>query len=334
MRVLQLPTEIAGQANLTAQALRSIGVDSQNASLKNYYNYPVDIDLSLAPIKYLNRVKNPLKFLLFAKEYDLFHYHKSPMWIKGLDLQLLQRLGKKFFVEFWGSDIRLHDVEMRRNRFYTLGDKSSHKQLRRLQFWSKFTDEVIVSDTSMNVFLEPYFKKIHIVRQRIDTTKYQPSYPLIDEKKPKIVHAPSNMGIKGTEYIERAVENLRSKKLDFEYIRVTNLSNQEAMQIYKDADIIIDQLILGSHGIFACEAMALGKPVICYIQDSLIDTYPSGFPIINANPENIQSVLESLIADPKMRHDTGAKSREYVEKEHDLKVVGKRLYDIYKGDTF
>ena len=38
------------------------------------------------------------------------------------------------------------------------------------------------------------------------------------------------------------------------------------------ADVIVDQLRCGSHGVFAVEAMATGKPVLCYIRDELVET--------------------------------------------------------------
>ena len=101
--------------------------------------------------------------------------------------------------------------------------------------------------------------------------------------------------------------------------------------MYSMADIIVDQLIVGSHGVFACEAMALGKPVICYILDELLPTYPSGFPVINANPNNVKKVLEELICSPETRYEIGKKSRIYVEKVHDIKVVASKLLKIYKG---
>jgi glycosyltransferase involved in cell wall biosynthesis len=79
--------------------------------------------------------------------------------------------------------------------------------------------------------------------------------------------------------------------------------------------------------------MALGKPVVCYIHDSLLSTYPEGFPIVNANPDTIESVLEELLLSPQKRHDIGIQSREYAEGVHDIKVVAKRLEKIYLGAT-
>lgn len=334
MKILQLPTEIAGQVNLTAQGLKKIGHYSINAGRVNKFNYPLDYDLQIFKSGPFKQYRNPFPFFKWADEFDIFHYHKSYLWPFGLDLEYLNHKKKRFFVEFWGSDIRINELESQRNPFFEqLKLPNSKKPIKRLKFWSDKTQEVIISDNSMDIFLKPYFKKIHVVRQRLDTSKYKPKYPSLENKIPKIVHAPSKQKIKGTIFVEKAIENLKKKNLKFEYIRVENMNHREAMNIYTDADIIVDQLILGSYGIFACEGMALGKPVICYIQDTLIDTYPKTLPIVNANPNTIENELEKLILSSKTRHVKGKASREYVQAVHDIEVVAKRLVKIYRGET-
>jgi len=171
---------------------------------------------------------------------------------------------------------------------------------------------------------------VHHVHHRIDTERYQPVYPDPEKRKPMVVHAPSQPGVKGTEFIEQALDELRVKGMEFEYVRVHGLTHAKAMAVYRKADIVVDQLLLGSHGVFACEAMALGKPVICYILDELVDTYPEGFPVINANPDTIINVLEEVVASPERRAQIGRAGREYVERVHDIRQVAERLEKIYR----
>ena len=332
MRILQLPTEIAGQVHLTAKGLRAIGYDAANVSKVHPFGYPVDINPCFASIPGLRRTRNPFRFGHWLREYDIFHYHKSPCLPGGLDVRHLRRLGRPFFVEFWGSDIRIARIEAARNRFF-VGDISdkSRSQIRRLRFWSEMTDEVIMSDNASDIFLKTYFRAIHVVRQRVDTEAWTPAYPDPETRRPKVVHAPSNRTVKGTLHVERAVEALKKAGLSFDYVTVENMPHSEAKRIYAEADIIVDQLTIGSHGVFACEAMALGKPVICYITPELIDTYPEGFPIVNANPETIQGVLEELILSPERRYEIGVASRNYAEQVHDIRVVAKRLASIYNS---
>lgn len=331
MKILQLPTELAGQVNLTARGLRAIGYDAKNAAKPNPLGYPTDINPCFAHFPLLRETRNPFLFFSWAREFDLFHYHKSPYLPMGLDVRYLKRNQRPFFIEFWGSDIRLYDLEKARNPFFEHDNASNQRRkLDRLKFWSDMTDEVIMSDNSADIFLKPYFKTIHIVRQRVDTSLYRPVYPGPENRRPKILHAPSVKGVKGTQFIEKAIDELSRKGLPFDYIRVHGVPHAKAIQMYCEADIVVDQCRMGSYGILACEAMALGKPVICYILDELVETYPEGFPIVNANPTTIAAVLEELVLSPQSRHEIGKQSRRYVEDVHDMREVAKRLIRIYE----
>jgi len=334
MKVLHLPTEIAGQVNLSAKGLREIGVDAYNAALPNPFGYPVDIDSRIAWLPFLEKTRDPFLFFKWLREFDFFHFHKSSCLPMGMDVKLLQKKQKPFVIEFWGSDIRLYSLEKERNPFFVSDNATNQKRkINRLKFWSSHTDEVIFSDHSADIFLKPFFKKIHVVGQRVDTKLYQPDYPSPGNKKPKIVHAPSIKATKGTEFVDAAIEKLRKIGMDFEYVEVFGVTHKEAMKIYSEADIIVDELRMGSYGAFACEAMALGKPVITYVLDDLLKTYPEGFPIVNANPDTIFKVLEELISSPEKCHEIGRKSRAYAEKVHDIRVVAAKLLEIYKSKT-
>jgi glycosyltransferase involved in cell wall biosynthesis len=332
MKVLLLPTELAGQVNLRAQGLRAIGVEAYNTARVDPRGYPVDIDPRITWLPFLKETRDPFLFFKWLNEFDLFHYSKSPYLPMGIDVKLLHKRNKPFVIQFWGSEIRLYEPEKKRNPYF-IGDNATNqkRKINRLKFWSDFTGEVIFPDHSADLFLAPYFNKIHIVEVSVDTKLYSAEFPSPENKKPKVVHAPSIKATKGTECVTAAVEKLKKMGLNFEYIEVAGVSHQKAIQIYSKADIVVDQLRIGSHGAFACEAMALGKPVICYIQNELLDTYPDGFPIVNANPDTIATVLEELLCSPEKRHEIGMKSRIYVEKIHDIRVVARKLQNIYQA---
>jgi glycosyltransferase involved in cell wall biosynthesis len=108
------------------------------------------------------------------------------------------------------------------------------------------------------------------------------------------------------------------------------MSNDAAMEIYKRADIIADQFLIGWHGNFAVEGMALGKPVVAYIRKP--DLYlPKGVPcpIVSANPDSLKQTLVSLIENPERRRELGIQGRRYVEQVFSLERVGERMTRLY-----
>ncbi|WLR50582.1 glycosyltransferase [Bacillus tianshenii] len=339
MKIIHGPIEIAGQVGITARAQRAVGYASVSAvHSKNRYNYKNDIYIHRKEEGHISRwFKKGIFLKSYLTDYDVYHFHfAEPFYrYKGyyFDTKLLKKMNKKLFIEFWGNDIRLPKLEKKRNPFYVdpynLSDEINIEKMKK---WADITEgKVIVADHSFNIFLEKYFDDINIVGQRIEIENFSPSFPNPDNKVPLVVHAPSLKAFKGTSFLQKAVENLKKKGLEFEYLEITNKPNEEALQLYSKADIIVDQLCAGSHGIFACEAMALGKPVICYILPELINTYNKGFPIINANPDTIELILEEWILKHEERYKLGVKSREYVERVHDAKIVANKLIDIYIG---
>ena len=72
-----------------------------------------------------------------------------------------------------------------------------------------------------------------------------------------------------------------------------------------------------TYGVFALEAMALGKPVVAYISDEIRKTFPEELPIVSATIDSLTGVLETLITDGKKRRELGMAGRRYVEDYHD-----------------
>lgn len=148
----------------------------------------------------------------------------------------------------------------------------------------------------------------------------------------RIVHAPNHRMFKGTCYIEKAVETLRHEGMRVELILVERIPNKIALEVYKSADIIVDQVLGGFHGFFALEALALSKPVVCFIRDPeryLIDF--ENCPIINARPDNLVEVLREWVSvSHEQRRIQGERGRAYVERNYSNEAFAKRLGSTYR----
>ena len=152
--------------------------------------------------------------------------------------------------------------------------------------------------------------------------------PMQTNEVPILVHAPTNKGVKGTAYIEAAIENLKNKGIKLEYRRIEKVPNKKAQEIYKKADIIIDQLMIGTYGSLAVEAMYYGKPVICNVCDDVRNMLDN-CPVYNANVENIEEKIFELVTNKDLRVELGLKGREYVSKYHNKNIVCDQMCEIY-----
>ena len=51
-------------------------------------------------------------------------------------------------------------------------------------------------------------------------------------KKIKIIHAPTNRGLKGSSFIIESINKLKNKYDNIEFVLVENLTNEEALKLY------------------------------------------------------------------------------------------------------
>jgi glycosyltransferase involved in cell wall biosynthesis len=333
-RILHLPYNPGGQMSTQALALKKLGVNTSFCSYpsSSKYKYPTDIP---SPLIQYPLFKKEGAMLQFCKKninhYDLFHFHGGQTFTEYAykDLPFLKYHQKKMVMNFWGSEVRRLSIAKRNNPFAVAKMTDENLIISRLELLSNYFDTAIVPDHELLEYVYGYFKKIYIIRISVDHSKFTPFYPSVQKGKPVVIHAPSDRRLKGTEHIHKAVQQLKNS-IDFEYVLIENMSNAQALEYYKKADIVIDQLQLGIYATFAIESMLLGKPVIAYIRDDLKQKYPPDLPIQSASPHTIEQTLYHLLINPKLRYELGVKSRQYALKHHTAQRIARQLVTLYK----
>jgi hypothetical protein len=280
-------------------------------------------------------------FLWAVLRYDIFQLYFDGGFLnrtmgKRLELPLLKLLGKKIIVSAYGADVRVERITRALGPYNCCTDCTQ-------RLVACICDERLATENLAHVR-----RYADITLSMGDMTEYTPGsrndlfYWAIDLKQwpfvgvplssnpVRVLHAPNHPQFKGTRFLVQAITELQRKGYPVELVLVSKLSNEEARDLYRKADIVADQFLIGWHGNFAVEAMALGKPVIAYIRKP--DAYlPVGVecPIVNANPDILQEALRTLIEDPRLRFDLGIKGRRYVERVHSLERVGERMDRLY-----
>ncbi|TLS50847.1 glycosyltransferase [Paenibacillus antri] len=332
MRVLHLPYGIG--ISIAARALRAQGVDATSCSFHSagYYDYLADIRLNLDRYPPSESVEIRKAFFKEAVDrYDVFHFHFGETFLPDKsDLKILARMGKTMVAEHRGSDVRIGSVARSFNNPYVRVKKIWPEPLirRNLRVLSSSIEHAVVPDRELLPYVEGYYKHVHIVPRAIETGRIQPFYPP-PQPEPLVVHAPSNREVKGTAHLLSAVERLRKEGVPFRFRLIEKLPHEQAMRLYRECAVVVDQLLIGSYANLSMEAMAMGKPAICYIREDLLDAYPPGLPIVNANPETIYDVLKRLLTQPERWNQLGRDGRRYVERHHSLENAASRLLNVY-----
>ena len=346
MKILHIGRNVGSQMTISVQALRSIGERARGIAMP----LPGEIYSSQSGLEmpppwrdrrsigwFVDHSRRYWKILSAIAWADVIHWHFAAGFLRNdLDLRWPRFLGKPGVIEFWGSDIRIAKIEAMDNPYFAryapadyLNRQSEARSRQAQEQFSAAGLRCLIGckSTLPHVYKELY-PAIYLIRQRMILEDYTPQFPDPGKKTPLIVHCPSNPKLKGTEFVLAAVETLRQKH-DFEFRLIHDMSHQEAIAAIASADIFVDQILFGYHGIAAIEGMALGKPTVCYIKDTMMAQYPSELPLVNATPDTIQEVLANLIQDGALRHDLGVRGRAYAEKHHDSVKLARELRAMY-----
>ena len=307
LRVTHCPVNVAGIPWQNVVAQRRHGVDARLVVFERGKLHP-EADWSLErhgplPQKLAQQLA---AFAKLAPRTDVFHFYFGLTLLpKSIQFPLLRALRKKSVFHYLGSDIR-------------------GKPRTELAYGKRADAEIVGSYDATR-----WVPGAHVVPPGLDLREYEPAPPS-DAPRPLVVHAPSNREKKGTAFVIAACEQL-PVELDI----VEGVPHDEARARYARADIVVDQLNAGWHGVFALESMALGKPVVTYLKPDVVEQSAEGYgvriPIVPATKDTLAEALRPLVERPDLRREIGAASRAYVEQVHDIDRVTDRLLAVYRS---
>ncbi len=141
--------------------------------------------------------------------------------------------------------------------------------------------------------------------------------PLLSGDRISVVHVPTSPVIKGSAHVDEAMRQLAGRA---DYRRLLGVPVAEMPATIASADIVVDQLLLGSYGVAACEALAAGRVVIgnvdADIRARVSAIAGTDLPIVQADPHTLADVLEQLIGDPAELRRIGSLGPGFVRSVH------------------
>ncbi|WP_342727929.1 hypothetical protein AAFG07_14860 [Bradyrhizobium sp. B097] len=369
MRILHGPVNVGNQPWVLSRAERQLGASS-DVVVRNdtWLGYSADRVLSARDAGFLETAIRSAAFGLKNQwHYDVLHYYFGqtflspgfPLSAPGsvlsrpslltdvinrlatADLHAARLFDKKLFMTLQGCDVRLANEGNRRNEWTMCA--TQHCEL-----YQRCTDAL---DHRRHFLIEkvlPLFDRVfylnpelgHIVPNgqflpysNVEIEKFE-IVPPSQQGRLKIVHAPTAGRIKGTPMILQALEQLRSR-YDFDLILVEKTSHEQALEIYRSADLAIDQVLAGWYGGFAVEMMAMGKPVACYIRDEDMMFVPDAIrrelPLYRLNPGDLAESIAAVLDRRSEWSMRGQASRLYVERWHNPKLIAQAMLRAYES---
>ena len=306
-----------------AKADHLLGANAQTIVFTNYYTFS-SFDLNLKGIlREINNVDCNLG-LIFRRlalawallEFDVFHlfndqgfdyrvggYGSNRFGISIFEMDIYKGSGKALFTYAYGADHRMRNKVLKNGALNICMDCSDPG---RYCLCDEATGERVLSEIKrratcmlgfgLSVDHIPWARRLNYLV--LEPSDYRPCYGFSQSPQPlRVGHFPNHGFFKGTVYLEKAIDDLRAEKVPIELVKLSGVPQSAIVEAMRSVDVVVDQLISGSIGLTAIEAMALGRPVIAHIRDGVALPDLPSCPVIRATPDTIGLVLRGLAED-------------------------------------
>lgn len=354
LRILHLPSAVGGMSWGLSRAERMLGLSSTVLlSTTNPFAYPGDICLNADRKNRVDRYITLLKaFWDCRSSYDLFHFNfgSSLIDFPGYGLHLLDLpwypSRAPIVVTYNGCDARLKYKTMQRVPFSACHDSACYGGIcndgrqdkirqRRIEKFSKYASHMFAVNPDLLWNLPP--GKASFLPYAVASWDFIEK-PIRSENSKEfvIVHAPTNRVVKGTKYILAALEHLRNKYPCVSVRLIEGLSNVEAVEAFRNADLVVDQVLVGWYGGLAVEAMRQGTPVAAFVREEDLVHIPSDMAhdlreaLVLITPDTIEESLSLLIENRTVMRQLREAAAEYVNHWHAPEYVAGITKAVYE----
>ncbi|RZS90216.1 hypothetical protein EV189_2000 [Motilibacter rhizosphaerae] len=148
--------------------------------------------------------------------------------------------------------------------------------------------------------------------------------PVLERAVPVVVHAPTNPRWKGTDAIEPVLLRLQDEGL-LEYRRYGTLPPPEVPAALREADVLIDHVVLGNYATLSIQAMAAGRLVLGHVHARVRRRLPLPVPVLETTPDTVEQVLRAALADRAGSAALAAQGPAFARALHDGRVSARVL---------
>ncbi|GAB5520009.1 MAG: hypothetical protein RhofKO_22600 [Rhodothermales bacterium] len=335
MRILVGTFEICRHVYDLADGFRQAGHDADAViAYKSPYHpdLPYDVEynpqgalqglaaLQKDPIRhFLNPAKPLADFRQMLHDYDVFVFVFAHSLLPGnQDFPMLKAFGKQIICIFEGSDVRHYSAaepvaEAFGYQIPPMYREAPYDQLaarwQNMRMAEVYADAIFSLPFQSELALRPYW---HFYLP-VNLDLYHHHIP--GREVPRLVHAPSRRGFKGTDQFFAVLDRLEAEGVKFDLQLLEKVTNAEVIAAIEDADVVLDELNAPHYGMLALEGMATGCAVVAGCDLGYVP-YQEGSPVYAVRHDTLYGRLKALLTSRDLRIQHAKRGRPFVEAKH------------------
>lgn len=311
--------DLSNVAWRTSECLKSLGLNVRVFKAMNHMEYGHGCELiSMHRIKGVPYAFRCPKLTELAKEAKVLHFTSGTFIDTGINNN------KKSIVFQCGG-----------RPLVGRGDKRAAT----VNYVNKFVDYSILQHPCL---LNVGLNNPVLIKTAIDSNSITPVYNQKYRNKLVVGHFPSNKRVKGTDKINKVIQNLK-KNYNFEYLTSTDrVPWDKQLERVSECDVIIECLTpvfkgfeFGEWGAAALESASLGKITVTNSRNENIyerEYCKSDLVVANTRKQLKKKLIKILNMSDKEILKKKIKTRKWIERNHSMEATSQRLWEkVYKN---
>mgnify|MGYP006269025599 CR=1 FL=1 len=239
-----------------------------------------------------------------------------------LEVDELLKAGLKVGLIAHGSEIRVPSIHA--ELYPTSPFRQVPKEYRDLvavmekntKVWHKFFNEVDVPTFVSTVDLLDFAPSASYLPTIIDPAEWETATSIQPCAKPVVLHIPTNPFLKGSNLIDPILNGMDQAGV-ITYLRLEGVEPSKMPSYIHQADIVVDQCVLGLYSVMAIQAMAAGRIAIAHVPDWVRNRVPGGnLPVIDATADDLESTILDIISNFEQYRSTAQSGPQFVRQLH------------------
>ena len=339
----------------------------KNISIKSFVKHKVPKNLYLTEYDFEFQYNNYPKLIQWLISFGFFFYALFKFntfyffsgetiltrKLRRFEFRIYRFFNKKIIMHFVGSDIRDPNYlywKTEHLKDYIAG-KVNHPlsadwQKKLIKDSNDFAKHILVSTPDLLQIIPkanyyPVLINIELFNNELNRASEKPHSAFFKTDKIRILHAPSNAKLKGSSLIDEVMNRIIQSNEDIEYLNTLSLnrdtgsvysvSRYELFQLYAEADIVIDQMVIGWYGLQSIEAILAKCIVISYVEEKFTPYLFNDCPIIISDILKLEHHLNHSINLIKTKQVDYHSSIEWVRKYHTINSNHENLLKAFNN---